>query len=57
VNFGRHDTNVISHMTASVNKPGLAVLKAGRPAVERAVGRKANPVNAVSSNDDSTSES
>jgi hypothetical protein len=57
VDFGRHDTNVLSHMTAAVNKAGLAVPKAGRPAVKRAVGRKTNPVNAVSSDDDSTSES
>jgi hypothetical protein len=57
VDFGRHDTNVLSLMTAAVNKTGLAVLKAGRPAVKRAVGRKNNPVNAVSTDDDSTSES
>jgi hypothetical protein len=44
-------------MTAAVNKAGLAVTKAGRPAVKRAVGRKTSPVNAVSSDDDSTSES
>jgi hypothetical protein len=56
VDFGRHDTNVLSLMTAAVNKAGLAVPKAGRPAVKRAVGRKTNPVNAVSSDDDSTSE-
>jgi hypothetical protein len=54
--FGRHDTNVLSLMTATVKKAGLAVPKAGRPAVKRAVGRKTNPVNAVSSDDDSTSE-
>jgi hypothetical protein len=35
----------------------LAVPKAGRPAVKRAVGRKTNPLNAVSWDDDSTSES
>jgi hypothetical protein len=57
VDFGRHDTNVLSLMTAAVNKAGLEVPKAGRPAVKRAVGRKINPVNAVSSDDDSTSES
>jgi hypothetical protein len=57
VDFGQHDTNVLSLMTAAVNKAGLAVPKAGRPAVKRAVGRKTNPVNAVSSDDDSTSES
>jgi hypothetical protein len=57
VNFGRHDTNVLSLMTAAVNKAGLAFPKAGRPAVERAVGRKFNLVNAVSSDNDSTSES
>jgi hypothetical protein len=50
VYFGWHDTNLLSLMTASVNK-------AGRPAVKRAVGRKTNPVNAVSSDNDSTSES
>jgi hypothetical protein len=57
VDFGRHDTNVLSLMTAAVNKAALAVLKAERPAVKRAVGRKTNPANAVSSDDDSTSES
>jgi hypothetical protein len=57
VDFGRHDTNVLSLMTAAVNKGGLAVPKAGIPAVKRAVGRKANPLNAVFSDDDSTSES
>jgi hypothetical protein len=57
VYFGRHDTEVLSLMTAAVNKAGLAVPKAGRPAVKRAVGRKTNPVNAVSSDDDSISES
>jgi hypothetical protein len=57
VNFGRHDTNVLSLMTAAVNKAGIAVPKAERPAVKRAVGRKTNPVNAVSSDNDSTSES
>jgi hypothetical protein len=55
VDFGRHDANVLSLMTATVNKDGLAVTKAGRPAVKRAVGRKTNPVNAVS-DDDSTPE-
>jgi hypothetical protein len=54
VDFGRHDTEVLSLMTAVVNKAGLAVPKAGRPAVKRAVGRKTNPVNAVYSDDDST---
>jgi hypothetical protein len=57
VDFGRHDTNVLSLMTAAVNKAVLAVTKAGSPAVKRAIGRKTNPVNAVSSDDDSTSES
>jgi hypothetical protein len=57
VDFGRHDTNVLSLKTVAVNKAGLAVPKAGRPAVKRSVGRKTNPVNAVSSDDDSTSES
>jgi hypothetical protein len=57
VDFGRHDTNVLSLMTAAVNKAGLAVPKAGIPAVKRAVGRKTSPVNAVSSDDDFTSES
>jgi hypothetical protein len=57
VDFGRHDTNVLSLMTAAVNKARLAVPKAGRPAVKRAVGNKINPVNAVSWDDDSTSES
>jgi antitoxin component of RelBE/YafQ-DinJ toxin-antitoxin module len=57
VDFGRHDTNVLSLMTAVIKKAGLAVSKAGRLAVKRAVGRKANPVNAVFSDDDSTSES
>jgi hypothetical protein len=57
VDLDRNDTNVLSLMTAAVNKAGLVVPKAGRPAVKRAVGRKTNPVNAVSSDDDSTSES
>jgi hypothetical protein len=57
VDFGRHDTNVLSLMTAAVNEAELAVPKAGRPAVKRAVGKKADPVNAVSSDDDSTSDS
>jgi hypothetical protein len=57
VEFGRHDTNVLSLMTAAVNNAGLAVPNAGRPAVKRAVGRKTNPVNAVASDNDSTSES
>jgi hypothetical protein len=57
VDFSRHDTNVLSLMKAAFNKAGLAVPKAGRPAVKRAVGRNTNPVNAVSSDDDSTSES
>jgi hypothetical protein len=43
VDVGRHDTNVLSFMTAAVNKAGLAVPKAGRPAVKRAVGKKATP--------------
>jgi hypothetical protein len=57
VDFGRHETNVLSLVTAAVNKAGLAVPKAGSPSVKRAVGRNTNPVNAVSSDDDSTSES
>jgi hypothetical protein len=57
VDFGRQDANVLSFMTAEVNKAGLAVPKVGRPAVMRSVDRKTNPVNAVSSDDDSTSES
>jgi hypothetical protein len=57
VDFGRHDTDVLSLMTAAVNKARLAVPKAGRSAVKRAVGRKTNPVNAVSSDNGSTSES
>jgi hypothetical protein len=57
VDFGRHDTEVLSLMTAAVNKAGLAVPKAEIPAVKRAVGGKTNPANAVSSDDDSTSES
>jgi hypothetical protein len=57
VKFGRHDTNVLSLMTAAVNKAGIAVPKAGISAVKRAVGKETNPVNAVSSDDDSTSES
>jgi hypothetical protein len=57
VDFGRHDANVLSLMITAVNKAGLAVPNAGKPAVKRAVGRKRNPVNAVSSDNDSTSES
>jgi hypothetical protein len=57
VDFGRHVTNILSLMTAAVNNVGLAVPKAGIPAVKGAVGRKTNPVNAVSSDDDSISES
>jgi hypothetical protein len=57
VDFGQHDTNVLSVMTAAVNQAVLAVPKAGGPAVKCAVGRKTNPVNAVSSDDDCTSES
>jgi hypothetical protein len=56
VDFGQHDTNFLSLLTVAVNKAGLAVPKAGRPIVKRAVGRKANPVNAVYSDDDSISE-
>jgi hypothetical protein len=48
MDFGRHYANVLSLMATAVNKAGLAVPKAGIPAVKRAVGRKANPVNAVS---------
>jgi hypothetical protein len=57
VDFGRHDANVLSLMTRAVKKAGIAVSKAGRSVVKRAVDRKTNPVNAVSSEDDSTSES
>jgi hypothetical protein len=57
VNFGRHNANVLSLMTTAVNKTGLAVPKAERPAVKRAVGRKTNPVNAVFSDNDFTLES
>jgi hypothetical protein len=57
VEFGRHDANALFLMTTAVNKAGLAALKAGRPAVKRAVGKITNPVNAVSSEDDSTSKS
>jgi hypothetical protein len=57
VDFDRPDTNVLSLMTAAVNKAGPAVPKAGIPAAKLAVGRKANTVNAVSSDDDTTSES
>jgi hypothetical protein len=56
VDFGWNDTNVLSLMTAAVNKAGLAVPKVGS-AEKRAVDRQTNPVNAVSSDDDSTSES
>jgi hypothetical protein len=57
VDFGRHDTEVLSLMTAAVSKAGVAVPKAGNPTVKRAVGGKTNPVNVVYSDDDSTSES
>jgi hypothetical protein len=57
VDLGRHDTIVLSLMTAAVSKAEPAVPKAGRPAVKRAVGRNANHVNTVSSDDDSKSES
>jgi hypothetical protein len=56
VDFGWHDANDLSLMTTAVNKAGLAIPKDGRPAVKRAVGRKPTPVNAVSSDNDSTSE-
>jgi hypothetical protein len=42
--IGRHDANVLFLMTTAVNKAGIAVSKAGRPAVKRAVGRNINPV-------------
>jgi hypothetical protein len=45
------------YRTAAVNKAGLAVPKAGIPAVKSEGGRNTNPVNAVTSDDDSTSES
>jgi hypothetical protein len=57
VDFGRHDANVLSLMTTAVNKAELAVPKAGKFAVKRAVGRKINPVNSVSPDYDSTSDS
>jgi hypothetical protein len=57
VDVGQHDANVLSLMTAVVSKAGLTIPKAGSPAVKRAAGRKTNPVNVVSSYDDSTSES
>jgi hypothetical protein len=44
-------------MKMEVNKDGLAVPKAEIPVEKRAVGRKTNPVKAVSSDDDSTSKS
>jgi hypothetical protein len=44
--------NAVQSLEASI-----AVPKAGRPVVKRAVGRKTNPANAVSSEDDPTSES
>jgi hypothetical protein len=43
VDFGRHDANVLSVMTTAVNKAGLTVPKAGRPAVKHAVDRKPTP--------------
>jgi hypothetical protein len=57
VDFGPHDANVLSFMTTAVNKAGIAVSKAVSPVVKREVDIKTNPVNAVSSDDDSTSES
>jgi hypothetical protein len=57
VDFGGHDANVLSQVTAAVNKAGLAVPKAGRPAVKRAVSRRPNLANAASSDNDSTTES
>jgi hypothetical protein len=39
VHYGQHETYVLSLMTAAVNKAGLAVPKAGRPAVKREVGK------------------
>jgi hypothetical protein len=44
-------------MTTAVNKAGLAAPKDGIPAVNRAVVRKTNPINAVSPSNDFTSES
>jgi hypothetical protein len=43
VDFGRHDTEVLSLMTAAVNKAGLAVPKDGRPAAKRAEVEKPTP--------------
>jgi hypothetical protein len=43
-------------MTAAVNKAGIAVIKAGGHEIMRGVGTKINPVNSVSSDNDSTSE-
>jgi hypothetical protein len=57
VDFGMHDANFLSLMTTAVNKAEIAFIKAGRPVVKRTVGRKTNPVNTVSSGDDSTLES
>jgi hypothetical protein len=56
VDFGCHNANVLYRMTTAVNKAGISVPNAGRPAVKRALGRKTNPVNAMSSDDDFTSE-
>jgi hypothetical protein len=56
VDFYLHDANALSLTTTAVSKAGLAVPKAGIPAVKRAAGRKTRSVNAVSSDDDSTSE-
>jgi hypothetical protein len=57
VDLGQPDANVLFLMTAAVNNAGLAVPKAGIPAVKSAVGRKSDPVNAVPSDDDLTLES
>jgi hypothetical protein len=57
VNYGRHDANVLSVMTTAINMAGLAVSKSGRSAVRRTIGRTTNPVNKVSLDDGSASES
>jgi hypothetical protein len=43
VDFSRHDANVLSLMTAAVNKAGLTVPKAGITVVKRGVGKTPTP--------------
>jgi hypothetical protein len=50
-------TTAVSKAVIVVPKAVIAVPKAGRPVVKRALGENTNPINAVSSDDDSTSES